>query len=77
MLKVTTHLVAVDVVVTDHHGNIVPNLTEKDFQVFEQVPGKKGQREQKISQFEFVTQAFLRRPRPSKFRKSPPACTRT
>lgn len=57
MLKVTTHLVAVDVVVTDHHGNIVPNLTEKDFQVFEQVPGKKGQREQKISQFEFVTQA--------------------
>lgn len=57
VLKVTTHFVAVDVVVTDHHGNVIPNLTANDFQVFEQVPGKKGQREEKISQFEFVTQA--------------------
>jgi VWFA-related protein len=57
VIKATTHLVTVDVVVTDHHGNIVPDLTAKDFQVFEQVVGKKGQREQKISQFEFVTQA--------------------
>src|SRR5579859_1329911 len=57
VIKATTHLVTVDVVVTDHRGNIIPDLTTKDFQVFEQVPGKKGQREQKISQFEFVTQA--------------------
>jgi VWFA-related protein len=57
VIKATTHLVTVDVVVTDHHGSIVPDLTTKDFQVFEQVAGKKGQREQKISQFEFVTQA--------------------
>jgi VWFA-related protein len=57
VLKVTTNLVTVDVVVTDHRGAIVPDLTAKDFQVFEQVPGKKGQREQKISQFEFVSQA--------------------
>jgi VWFA-related protein len=57
VLKVTSHLVTIDVVVTDHHGDIVPGLTAKDFQVFEQVQGKKGQREQKISQFEFVTQA--------------------
>jgi VWFA-related protein len=57
VLKVTTNLVTVDVVVTDHRGGIVPDLTAKDFQVFEQVPGKKGQQEQKISQFEFVSQA--------------------
>src|SRR5579863_7185222 len=55
VIKASTHLVTVDVVVTDHHGAIVPGLTEKDFEVFEQVPGKKGQHEQKISQFEFVT----------------------
>jgi VWFA-related protein len=59
VIKASTHLVTVDVVVTDHHGAIVPNLTAKDFEVFEQVPGKKGQREQKISQFEFVTQATV------------------
>src|SRR5258708_14262775 len=57
VIKATTHLVTVDVVATDHRGNIVSDLTTKDFQVFEQIPGKKGQREQKISQFEFVTQA--------------------
>src|SRR5450432_1233150 len=56
LLKVTSHLVTIDVVVTDRHGHVVPDLTAKDFQVFEQVPAKKGQREQKISQFEFVTQ---------------------
>src|SRR5438876_8439875 len=56
VLKVTTHLVTVDVVVTDHHGHIVPDLTAKDFQVSEQIMGKKGQREQRIAQFEFVTQ---------------------
>lgn len=50
---------AVDVVVTDHRGHIVPDLSAKDFQVFEQIPGKKGQREQKIAQFEFVNQTTV------------------
>lgn len=56
VLRANTHLVTVDVVVTDHHGKIVPDLTAKDFEVYEQVAGKKGQQEEKISQFEFVTQ---------------------
>jgi len=57
VIKVSSHLVTIDVVVTDRHGDIVPGLTAQDFQVFEQVQGKKGQHEEKISQFEFVTQA--------------------
>jgi VWFA-related protein len=56
-VKVTTHLVTVDVVATDHHGQIVSGLAAKDFQVFEQIVGRKGQKEQKVLQFEFVTQA--------------------
>jgi len=56
VLRANTHLVTLDVVVTDHHGKIIPGLTAQDFTVFEQVPGRKGQQEQKISQFEFVTQ---------------------
>src|SRR5258705_8598999 len=55
VLRSNSRLVTVDVVVTDRHGNIIPGLTANDFQVFEQIPGKKGQQEQKISQFEFVT----------------------
>ena len=57
VIKASSHLVTVDVVVTDHHGNIVPDMTAKDFQVVEQITGKKGQHEERISQFEFVTQA--------------------
>src|SRR5579864_6037298 len=57
VFRATTHLVTVDVVATDHHGQLISDLTSKDFQVFEQIVGKKGQREQQISQFEFVTQA--------------------
>jgi len=57
VFRATTHIVTVDVVATDHHGKIVSGLTSKDFQVFEQINGKKGQREQQISQFEFVTQS--------------------
>jgi VWFA-related protein len=49
--KATTRLVTVDVVARDKHGHVVPDLTEKDFQVFEQVPPKKGEHEQKINGF--------------------------
>ena len=56
VFRATTHLVTVDVVATDHHGQVITDLTSKDFQVFEQIVGKKGQREEHISQFEFVTQ---------------------
>jgi VWFA-related protein len=57
VFRATSHLVTVDVVATDHHGQVVSDLTSKDFQVFEQIVGKKGQHEQHISQFEFVTQS--------------------
>ena len=57
VFRATTHLVTVDVVATDRHGQIVRDLTANDFQVSEQIAGKKGQREQSISKFEFVTQA--------------------
>jgi len=56
VFRASTHLVTVDVVATDHHGQVISDLASKDFQVFEQIVGKKGQREQHISQFEFVTQ---------------------
>jgi VWFA-related protein len=49
--KATARMVTVDVVAKDKHGRIVPDLSEKDFQVFEQVPPKKGEREQKIAGF--------------------------
>src|SRR5258708_6278444 len=49
--RTTTRLVTVDVVAKDKHGRIVPDLSQKDFQVFEQVPPKKGEREQQISGF--------------------------
>src|SRR5207249_4095362 len=49
--KATTRLVTVDVVARDKHGHVVSDLTEKDFQVFEQVPPKKGEHEQKINGF--------------------------
>jgi VWFA-related protein len=49
--KATTRLVTVDVVAKDKHGKIIPDLTEKDFQVFEEVLPKKGEHSQKISGF--------------------------
>jgi VWFA-related protein len=49
--KATTRLVTVDVVARDKHGHVVPDLTEKDFQVFEQLATKKGEHEQKINGF--------------------------
>ena len=49
--RATTRLVTVDVVAKDKHGHIVPDLMQKDFQVFEQVPPKKGEHQQQISEF--------------------------
>jgi VWFA-related protein len=49
--KATTRMVTVDVVAKDRHGKIIADLTQKDFQVFEQVPPKKGDNEQRISGF--------------------------
>jgi VWFA-related protein len=55
----TTRVVTLDVVAKDSHGRIVPDLKPEDFHVFEQVPPKKGQREQKISNFSFVSRASI------------------
>src|SRR5438270_413220 len=40
----------------DPRGQVLPDLKASDFQVFEQIRGKKIQREQKVSRFEFVSQ---------------------
>ncbi len=56
-LKVTTHLVTVEVVAKDKRGDIMRDLSAKDFQVFEEVLPKKNQHEQKISDFEAVNHA--------------------
>ena len=40
--QVSTRLVTVEVVARDHHGNSIPGLTADDFQIFEQVGGKKS-----------------------------------
>jgi VWFA-related protein len=58
--RASTNVVTVDIVATDRHGQIVPDLTAKDFQVFEQIVGKKGQQEEHIAQFDFMTQAKAR-----------------
>ena len=65
MIKANSHLVTVDVVVTDHHGSPVPGLTANDFQVFE-IPYGKKQHEEKISQFEYVTQSPVDASKPAK-----------
>src|ERR1700683_3726233 len=48
-LKTNTRLIAVDVVVTDSHGNAIRGLKAGDFQVSEEHSGP-----QKISQFQFI-----------------------
>jgi VWFA-related protein len=51
VFRVSTRMVTVDVVAKDKHGHPVPDLTAKDFQVFEQVAPKKNENEQTISGF--------------------------
>ena len=51
VFRATTRLVTVDVVVKDKHGHPVPDLTAQDFQVFEQIPPKHGEQEEKIANF--------------------------
>src|SRR5260221_12822060 len=46
VFRVTTRMVTVDVVAKDKHGHTVPDLTAKDFQVFEQVTQKRGEHEE-------------------------------
>jgi VWFA-related protein len=53
--KVATHLVTVEVVVRDHDGHPVPGLSDKDFQVFEELLPKKKQLPQKITAVQFVS----------------------
>ncbi len=59
VFRVTTRMVTVDVVVKDKHGHTVPDLTAQDFQVFEQVPPKKGDHAQKIIGFLAVNRAAI------------------
>lgn len=49
IVKISTTLIQIDAVVTDKKGNVVTDLTAKDFEIFEN--GKK----QEISNFSFVT----------------------
>jgi len=53
--QVSTRLVTVEVVARDHHGSPITGLTANDFQVFEQVGGKKEQHPQKIAAFRAVS----------------------
>lgn len=57
--KVSTRMVTVQVVIRDSRGHAVPGLTATDFQVFEQVPPKKDQRQQHIAAFQEVNVAAI------------------
>ncbi len=59
VFRTTTRLVTVDVVAKDKHGHMVPDLTAQDFQVFEQIPPKHGDQEQKIANFLAVSPAAI------------------
>lgn len=58
-LKVTTHMVTLQVVARDSKGHPVTGLTAGDFQVTEQVLPKKEQRPQRIATFQQVSVAAL------------------
>lgn len=59
VFRATTRMVTVDVVVKDKHGHPVTGLTAEDFQVFEQVPPKRGDTEEKIAGFLAVNPAAI------------------
>jgi len=58
-LKVTTRMVTLQVSVHDAKGKAVNGLTAEDFQVLEQVPPKKEQRQQRIASFQAVNVASM------------------
>lgn len=59
VIKTTTRMVTVQVLVRDKKGQPVPGINENEFQIFEQVPPKKDQRLQKIAAFQFVSVAAI------------------
>jgi VWFA-related protein len=58
-LHAATRVVTVEVVARDHQGRPVTGLAQGDFQVFEQVAGKREKVEQKIAVFRAVTMTQL------------------
>lgn len=60
VLKVTTRLVTVDVVARDHHGNPVRDLSQDDFQIFEQVGSRKTA--QQIASFRLLDRFVSKTP---------------
>jgi VWFA-related protein len=59
ILKATSRLVTLQVLARDRQGHLVPGLTAKDFQLFEEVPPKKDKRPQQIAAFQFVSVAAI------------------
>ena len=57
--KAATRMVSVEIVAADHQGHPIPGLTADDFQVFEQIAGKRGQEAQKIAAFQAVNVAEI------------------
>src|ERR1041385_3944118 len=57
--KAASRMVTVEVVARDHHGMPISGLTKDDFQVFEQIGGKRAQHPQKIAAFRAVTVAEI------------------
>ena len=59
-LKADSRMVTLEVVAHDRQGHLVPNLTAKDFQVYEEILPKKDQLPQTISAFQLVNLTELR-----------------
>ena len=57
--QAASRLVAVEVVARDHQGHPITGLTADDFQVFEQIRGKREQHPQKIAAFRAVSVADI------------------
>jgi len=57
--KATSRMVTVEVVAKDHHGQPISGLTADDFEVSEQISGKREQHPQKIAAFRAVSVAEL------------------
>lgn len=59
-LKTNTRLIAIDVIATDSHGNVVRGLKADDFKIFEEHAG-----EQKVAQFQFIDMMANAAPEPA------------